>query len=79
MKVTLVGKNRLNGTSKKTGKPYDFNVAYVTYAEKGIDGLRCDNFMLDPGEYPYETLFTGKTYNVEFNRTGYVIGFEKVV
>ena len=39
MKVTVIGKERISGVSRKTGKPFDSCVAHVAYKKNGVDGM----------------------------------------
>lgn len=37
MKVKIIGKTNLSGTSKKTGKDYNINMVYVTHKANALD------------------------------------------
>jgi len=76
MKVTVIGKDHISGTSKKTGKPYDLNVVHITSKRNGVDGLAADQIMLDPKTYPLEGIQLGKAYNLDRDGRGFVCGFE---
>jgi hypothetical protein len=75
MKVNLVGKQHIQGVSKKTGNPYDNTIVHVTYPESGIDGNAVDRVFLDAKVFPVESLVVGATYDLEYNRRGFVAGF----
>jgi hypothetical protein len=62
MKVNVIGKNHISGTSKKTGKPFDLNVVHITCKKNGVDGLAAENIMLDPKTYPIEGIQVVKPY-----------------
>ena len=57
MRIKVIGKARLSGTSKKTGKPYDFVQIHYTGKARGVDGLAAITLSLDPRDYPLETEF----------------------
>ena len=38
MKVTVMGKEYVSGTSKKTGKDFAANVVHVTHKKNGVEG-----------------------------------------
>ena len=46
MKVTVVGKEHVSGKSRKTGNPFDANVAHVTHKKNGCEGLTVDSISL---------------------------------
>lgn len=49
MKCTVVGFTRLTGTSKKTGREYDFYSLGITYkGEQGYNGERVKEVNVDP-------------------------------
>lgn len=49
MKCKIVGYSHLQGTSKKTGKDYDFYNISVTYQpERGYNGERTADFNVNP-------------------------------
>lgn len=78
MKIKVIGKAHLEGTSKKTGKPYNFNQVHYNGKALGVDGLAAKTLMLDPVSYPIVTIQVGADYNVEFDDRGYVVDFSPV-
>lgn len=79
MLCTVLGYTRISGTSKTTGKPYDFCSVAVCYdAEKGYTGRRVKEFTLDPDAFqelfgvvpPFdvkvETDFSGRVLSIGF-------------
>ena len=76
MKIHVEGKAHLEGTSKRTGKDYNFNQIHYLSPARGVDGLAAQTLTLDPKLYPIETIRVGADYNVEFDRNGYVVSFE---
>lgn len=78
MKIQVIGKAHLEGTSKKTGKPYNFNTVYYNGPDRGVEGLASLSLSLDPSMVPYNTIVVGDTYEVEFGPRGYIVSFAPV-
>ena len=78
MKVTVVGKRHLSGTSRKTGNPFNNTVVYVTMSQSGVDGLSVDSLWLDAVEHPSDGIKVGGVYDVDRDARGYIIGFNPV-
>lgn len=78
MKVTVIGKSHLSGTSKKTGKPYDSTIVHVSCKKNGVDGLAAETIWLDAKSFPVENIAVGQPYNVDRDSSGFVISFDKV-
>lgn len=75
MKVQLIGKQHSEGVSRKTGKPYNFNIAHVVRSDKDVDGMVGDRVYLDPNQYPLDSLVVGSTYDLDYNNRGFVADF----
>lgn len=78
MKIKVYGKAHMEGTSKKTGKPYNLNQIHYLGKAPNVQGQSAETLFLAPQDYPIETIIVGLEYNVEFNNRGYVVGFEPV-
>lgn len=78
MKIKVIGKANFFGTSKKTGKPYDFNQVHYIGKSRGVQGEAALTLNLASEEYPLDSIQIGATYNVEFDSRGYVVAFDKV-
>ena len=79
MKVTVVGKSRRAGTSKQ-GKNYDFTTLMAEYsmrANDDNDGLQVDRINVDARMMPYALIVVGATYNLDFDRNGYLLRIEE--
>lgn len=76
MKVNVVGKNSVSGTSKKTGKDFAGTVVHVVYKKNGVEGTAVETVWLDPKTYPLASIQVGKTYDLDRDGNGYVVGFE---
>lgn len=75
MKIKVIGKAHLKGTSKKTGKDYDFIQVHYNGRARDVDGLAALTLSLDPREYPFADVVVGGDYNVEFDNRGYIVEF----
>ena len=78
MKIKVYGKAHMEGTSKKTGKPYNLNQIHYLGKARGVEGQSAETMFLDPADYPLEKIQVGREYNVEFNNRGYVVAFDPV-
>lgn len=80
MKVTVVGKSRRAGTSKK-GKDYDFTTIMAEYsmrANDDNDGVEVDRINVDSRLMPYALIVVGTTYELDFDRYGYLLGIQEI-
>lgn len=80
MKVTVVGKSRRAGISKQ-GKDYDFTILMAEYSMRvndDNDGVQVDRINVDARMMPYALIVVGATYDLDFDRKGYLLGIEEV-
>ena len=75
MKIKVIGKAHLKGTSKKTGNDYDFIQVHYNGKARGVEGLAALTINLDPKDYPFADVVVGGEYNVEFDNRGYIVEF----
>ena len=54
MKVTVIGKFRKQGVSRKTGEVYDICNAYVTHPLRGAEGLVSEKLFLSPEQFDFD-------------------------
>lgn len=78
MIVKIIGKAHREGTSKKSGNSYNFNIAYYLGNDSGVTGQRGLEILLDPETYPLADIQLGADYNIEFGPRGTVVSFQKV-
>lgn len=79
MKVTVVGKSHRAGTSKQ-GKDYDFTTLMAEYSmfpSVDNEGLQVDRINVDSRMMPYALVVVGATYDLDFDRNGYLLGIEE--
>ena len=78
MKIKVYGKAHMEGTSKRTGKPYNFNQIHYLAPARGVEGLAAQTVSLDPALYPFSSIALNGEYNVEFDNRGYPVDFAPV-
>lgn len=78
MIIKVMGKAHREGVSKKSGNPYNFNEIHYLGKARGVEGQAAQTCVLDSFDYPYEKIVVGQDYNIEFDRTGFVVEFTPV-
>jgi len=78
MKIKVLGKAHMEGTSKKSGNAYNFNQIHYLGKARGVEGQACLTANLDGFDYPYDRIEVGREYEMEFDNRGYVVGFVPV-
>lgn len=78
MKVMVIGKEYVSGTSKKTGKEFAANVVHVSHNKNGVEGQAVDSIWLDPVQHPLSGIVVGKPYEVDRDGRGFIIDFTPV-
>lgn len=75
-KIKVIGKQRFEGKSKRTGNDYNFIAVYfiANIGDRGV-GQRGDSINLDPAYYPYEDIQVGREYEISYGRYGRVEDF----
>lgn len=80
MRILVVGKSRRAGTSKQ-GKEYDFTTLMAEYDMRANDnnsGVQVDRINVSASFIPYHMVEVGATYDLDFDRNGYLLGIEKL-
>lgn len=80
MRILVVGKSRRAGTSK-AGKDYDFTTLMAEYEMRANDensGVQVDRINVSATMMPYALVEVGTTYDLDFDRNGYLLGIEKL-
>ena len=75
MKIKVLGKAHLQGVSKKTGSPYNFNQIHFLGKARGVEGQAALTATLDPVDYPIDNIQIGGEYIMERDGSGYVVEF----
>ncbi len=78
MKIKVIGKQHMTGTSKRTGQPYDFVSIHYNAPDRGVEGVAAKQLNLDPTLYPFANIVIGGEYEVDFNERGYCVNFRPV-
>lgn len=80
MRILVVGKSRRAGTSK-AGKDYNFTTLMVEYDMVQSDenlGVQVDRINVNASIMPFALVEVGATYDLDFDRNGYLLGIEKL-
>lgn len=75
MKVLVQGKEKLKGTSKKTGQPFDATLVHVSYDKKGCEGVACDSIFVSTDICDFSDIIVGEVYHADYDSRGYMVGF----
>ena len=78
MKIKVIGKAHLEGTSKRTGNSYNFHRIYYNAPARGVEGVAAKDLTLEPYQVSYASIQVGGEYQVEFDERGGVVSFEAV-
>lgn len=78
MKIRVVGKAHVRGTSKKTGNPYDFIELHYTGSARNVVGLGAMTVNIDTSMFPFDAITVPGDYNIEFDRRGYPVEFAPI-
>lgn len=80
MKVLVVGKSRRAGTSK-AGKDYDFTTLMCEFDQRADNtnaGVAVDRINVPANMMNYQLVEVGATYDLDFDRNGYLLGIEQI-
>ena len=78
MKVNVVGKEKMKGVSKKTGREFDGALVHYLYKKARCDGPCSESVFVDDMLLPYGAIKVGATYDLDHDSRGYLLGFEEV-
>lgn len=78
MRIKVIGKAHLKGTSKKSGNPYDFIQVHYNGSAYGVEGVAACTLSLEPEKFSYDDIAIGGDYDVEFGPRGYLVKFAPV-
>ena len=77
MIIKVIGKRHCSGTSKKSGKPFDFSEVFFIGQQRNVEGLAGLSFTVDPTVISYPEIVVGGDYNAEFGPGGYLVSFKR--
>jgi len=75
MKVNVLGKEYVHGTSHKTGKDFAANVVHISHKKNGVEGVCVESVWLDSDGYPLSDIRVGSVYDLDRDSRGFVIDF----
>lgn len=78
MKITVIGKARMQGTSKRTGNPYDFIQLHYNGPARNVVGLGAMTVNIDPSMVRYDAIIVPGDYIIEFDGKGFPVEFSAV-
>lgn len=78
MKVTVVGKEEMKGTSKKTGNPYDGSLVHITFKKARCAGFAVESLFVDSSLARFNNIEVSKEYDLDRDGRGYILAFEAV-
>lgn len=73
MRIQVVGKAVRTGTSKKTGRPYNFAEIHYLGKDRFVEGQACKTKIIDGSVYDASKILVQQFYDVEFDETGNVV------
>lgn len=77
MIINVVGRRRVSGTSKKTGKPYDFSEVHFLAPARFVEGSVGRSVSVDPSLCPYDKIVVGRDYIADFDFDGRLVAFKQ--
>lgn len=78
MKIKVVGKAHLSGTSRKNGKPYDFIQLHYLGLARGVIGTAALTASLDPQMVDFDSIPVPCDAVLEFDGRGYPVEFTPI-
>lgn len=77
MIINVIGKRHCSGTSKKSGKPFDFSEVFYIGTQRNIEGQAGLSFTVDTSVLSFPEIVVGADYNAEFGPGGYLVSFKR--
>ena len=78
MKIRVIGKSHFQGTSKKTGAPYNFIQVHYNGPARGVIGSAALTANLDPSLVNFDSIAVNGEYIIEFDNRGFPVEFTPV-
>ena len=78
MTIKVIGKRHMEGTSKKSGQPYNLNEIHYNGKSRGVEGLAAKTLLLQERDYPYTDIYVNADYHIEFDERGYPVEFDRI-
>ena len=77
MIINVIGKRHCSGTSKKSGKPFDFSEVFFIGQQRNVEGQAGLSFTVDLSVISYPEIVVGADYNAEFGPGGCLVSFKR--
>lgn len=77
MIINVIGKRHCSGTSKKSGKPFDFSEVFFIGQQRNVEGQVGLSFTVDLTVISYSEIVVGADYIAEFGPGGYLVSFKR--
>lgn len=78
MKITVIGKAHMQGTSKKTGNPYNFIQLHYNGPARNVVGLGAMTVNIDSSMARFDSILIPGDYLIEFDNKGFPVEFSPV-
>lgn len=72
----IIGVRRMEGKSRKTGKPYSGYLVYYQYVQNGTEGVACDSAFLPDSLLNAYIPVIGQTVSLFYDRRGFLVNVE---
>lgn len=73
MRVTVVGKQKLQGKSKKTGNALDGTIVFFESISPMVEGVRADSTIVMSSHMDFNEIKVGKDLMLDYDRSGYLV------
>ncbi len=77
-RIKVIGKQHMEGTSRRTGQAYNFNSIHYNAPARGVEGVAAKVVNIDPTIFPFAQIAIGSEYEVDFDERGYCVDFRPV-
>lgn len=78
MTIQVVGKAHRSGTSKKSGKDYDFTEVHFLTQDRFVEGQACRTLVVDPSIIDPSKILVQQYYGVDFNERGQLLAMQPI-
>lgn len=73
MRVTVVGKQKLQGKSKTTGRELNGSIIYFESISPNVEGMRADSALIGSNFMAFDQIKVGKELMLDYDRNGYLV------
>lgn len=72
----IIGVRRMEGTSRKTGKPYSGYLVFYQFVQDGTSGVACDSAFVSDAVLVGRIPSVGQSLVLYYDRRGFIAGLE---